>query len=424
MLKHNSSNILSLSLISFLAGTILINLIQFRPIASFFNGSDSLYLLSAFLLVIRLMRCGVNPIQMLIKNNPFFFMLLIFLWGSILSLINSSNIFAALIIITNYVFLLGVWIPTGIYLFDDLKKIKLLIHIVLIASIIPMVPAISDYFFKTSITIAIDSLLNLNLPSTIPHAGRFGSIVGHPNEFGLMLVVAFPISLWKAYSCRHFLSRGIGLIICIAIWVCSLITGSRSTMAAIFIQVLVFSIMNRGTSLPKKIIKNIFFMIIFSVTLISTIAFRPIVIFQRFIEMANSEPGEYEPDFERIESINSAFKKIRENAICGIGVENVGPSLKLPVHNTIIRLWASIGVSGLIFALLFYLKPWRTGRKIYLYLHARRDIETENMFVAVMCSTAGWMIMDMVQPLFHNRIKFITLILLFSIYKLSNTELA
>lgn len=405
----------SLALTCFYAGTLIISLITFRPVAPFFNGSDTLYLLAVVLLLIRLLHEGKSPIQVFVRDNPFFKPLIVFLFGATLSLINSSNLIAAATVIGKYIFLFGIWLPVGIYLLNTPRRIKWMLIMLIAAALVPLIGTIGDYYFQTRMTVAIDRLLAMNLENTIPQDGRFGSVMGHPNNFGFMLVVVFPVSLWMVFLIRRLHARICGLFFLCLLLTGSLVTASRSMALALSLQALFFMVFMPYHAFKQKAVYFLFLMLLAGGVLALAVKARPVIIVDRFMEMAAHELGEYEPDIDRIEFMIEAWRAICAHPIAGLGVENTAASLEvIGVHNTILRLWAGNGVWGLVFICWIYLLAFHRA-----LTNLKKTIKTKSEFAFIsfllLVSLIGWFSVDMVQPQFYDRFKFVTLILLFSL---------
>lgn len=415
MYTCNQKAPISLTQTFFYAGTLIISLGMFRPIASFFNCSDTFYLLSVFILVIRLLHEGKSLVRVFIFDNPFFKPLLVFIFGAILSLINTSDIIIAAAVVCKYIFLLGIWLPVGIYLINTSRCIKLMLIMLVIAAFLPLIPAICDYYFDTNITVSIDRLLEMNLEQTAPHNGRFGSIMGNPNSFGFMIVVVFPISLWLLFCRTTWCSKIFGLTFIFLLLLGSFAAASRSAVLAIFIQTLAFMVFMPNRTIKQKVAYLTFSITLFIGIIAIAVRAKPVIIADRFLEMATHELGEYEPDIERIDYMIEALQSIRAHPFAGIGVENAGWGVKaIGVHNTILRLWSSIGILGLIFAWWFYLLGFLTAfRTMKSAINAKSRFNASISFLMVV-TLIGWFLVDMLQPQFYDRFKLVSLILVFS----------
>jgi O-antigen ligase len=367
------------------------------------------------LLIIRLLHEGHNPLQVFIRNNPFFKPLLIFLVGAFLSLINSSDLGAAATAMGKYIFLFGFWLPAGIYLLNTPQRVKFMLIVLIAATLIPLIPAICDYYFQTRMTVIIDRILSMNLEHNIPHLGRFGSVMGHPNNLGNILIVIFPFSFWLIYFGRTLSIKLSGILFLCLLLVGSLVTASRSSVGAMIIQTIFFITFVPQLKLNQKIAYAFFLFVFISIVLLVVVKARPVILFDRFVEMSSYEFGEYEPDLERIEYISEAWHAILAHPLSGTGVENTVPNLEVfGVHNTILRLWVGIGALGLIFICWIYLLAFHTAF-INIFLAVKYKIyDFAPIAFLYLVSFIGWFLVDMVQPQFHNRFKFITLIMLFS----------
>jgi len=407
---------ISLSLICFYAGTLIISLTTFRPVASFFNASDTLYLLSVILLIIRMLHEGGSPLKLFVRDNPFFKPLLIFLLGAILSLINSGDTNAALTVMGKYVFLFGFWLPAGIYLLDSPGRVKGMMVVMIAAAMVPLIPAICDYYFQTTITVTIDRLLSMNLAFPEPHGGRFGSVMGHPNNFGFMLVVVFPIFLWSIFFAKVWFTKIQGLLFLCLLVAGSLVTASRSMALAMTIQFIFFMSLMPQRRLKEKIAYFLVVLLLTTGTLILAIKERPVILVDRFMEMASHEIGEYEPDSGRIDQMIEAWRAISNHPIIGIGVESTSADLeRLPVHNTILRLWAGIGICGLVFICWVYAIAFIEALTNFRKASRLKTNQPAPLAFVVLVALMGWLFVDMVQPQFYDRFKFVILILLFSL---------
>jgi hypothetical protein len=413
----------SLAIAFFYAGTLIVSLTTFRPVASFFNGSDTLYLLAVLLLIIRLLHEGQSLTKVFIYDNPFFKPLLVFIFGAILSLINSSDLTAAATVMGKYIFLFGIWLPAGIYLLNTPKRIKWMLIVLIVAALVPLIPAIGDYYFQTQMTIVIDQMLDLNLEHASPHDGRFGSVMGHPNNFGFMVVVIFPVSLWLVFFAQSSLEKICGLLFLCLLIIGSLTTASRSTALALSIQIFFFVAFIPQHSFIKRVSKFLVLLILIGGISTVTIISKPVIIVDRFIQMASHEIGDYEPDLGRIDFMVEAWRAIVAHPVAGLGVENTASSSGvIGVHNTILRLWAGIGVWGLIFISWIYFRTFHEA-----LANLKKAIKVKSRYAPIyfllLTSAVGWFFVDMVQPQFYDRFKIVTLILLFSLSGMIKTEI-
>jgi O-antigen ligase len=111
-----------------------------------------------------------------------------------------------------------------------------------------------------------------------------------------------------------------------------------------------------------------------------------------------------------------AWQAICEHPFFGLGVENTTADLeKLSVHNTILRLWAGIGFGGLVFICWIYFLALRAAIKNLKEVNVPKIRQYAPISFLVLIDLIGWFLVDMVQPQFYDRFKFVTLILLFSL---------
>jgi O-antigen ligase len=409
----------------FYAGTLIISLTTFRPVGSFFNGSDTFYLVAAVLLVIRLLHEGNSPIQIFIRDNPFFKPLVIFLFSATLSLVNSSDITTAATVMGKYLFLLVVWLPMGMHLLNTPERIRWMLFVLGAATLVALIPAVSDYYFQTRTTLVIDRLLHMNLEYTVPISGRFGSVMGHPNNFGFMLVVVFPISLGVIYFSASSAVKSFGLLFLCMLLMGSLVTASRSMTVAMLIQTICFVALAPQSTFKKKIIYLLLLLMVSGAIIGICVKSKPTLIVERFMEMASHDLGEYEPDSTRVEYIIEAWQAIRTHPIAGLGVENTSASEDaIGVHNTILRLWSGIGIGGLVFICwIYFLAFFRACLNLKKSADVKNHYYLSISFI-LLVSLIGWFLVDMVQPQFYDRYKFVILILLFSLSGVIETDAA
>jgi hypothetical protein len=421
----NQGRSVSLSLMFFYAGTLIISLTTFRPVAPFFNGSDTLYLISIVLIVIQLLYEGRNLSHVFIRNNPAFKPLMIFLLGAILSFVNSQDLTAASTVVGKYIFLFGLWLPAGIYLLNTPRRIYGMLVVLVAAALLPLIPAIGDYYFQTRITAYMDRLLALNLEHTSPLSGRFGSIMVHPNIFGIMIVVIYPVAMWLLFAGRTISARICGLLFICLLLTGSLITASRTTAVAISIQSVFFIVFMPNRSHKQKAASLIvMFALICSVIAVALKA-KPVLIVDRFIDMTSYQLGEYQPDSGRVEFVIEALQAIMDHPVAGLGVENAASSMEgIGVHNTILRLWAGIGAWGLIFICWVYLLAFRVALSNFLRAKYLKAQQFADISFLGLVSLIGWFLADMVQPQFYDRYKFITLILMFALSKIIESRIS
>lgn len=415
---------INISLIFFHIGTLLISLTTFRLGGEFFNGSDLFYLLSALLLFTNVLVSKGNLYNLFIKSNPLLIPLLMFIFGSVLSMMVSDDIRRALISTGKYIFLFGIWLPFGIFLLDNIVKIRWMFIILIAASLIPIITCLSDYFFHTKMTVYIDHFLSLNINAEVSSDGsRFGSVMGHPNNFTTLLIAIFPISLWLTLFSKVIFMRICGSIYLLSVLSCVMITGSRGGIVAFALESFLLYISTIKRSRFFSLIIAVLIGLAIYVFIQTTLVLFPQNPFGRLDAMLSMKVGKYRPDVERIESINQAISYIQEYPITGIGAEHVAlMTRKLYVHNTLFRLWASIGIFGLLSYLWFYGKPlliWFKG----IYKTAEINFEKRNMIVIILCSFSGSLLFDMTSPQFHNRIKWIFVILLFALQNIERREI-
>ena len=406
---------IALSFIFFILGTLLISLLGFRLGGSVFNASDFFYLLSALFLCVHLVATGNSLEKIFLKDNPLLIPLVIFLFGAVLSMMNSADPRDGLIVIGKYAFLFGVWLPVGIYLFSSIRKVKWLLLSLIIGLLFPMIIAISDYFFNTNFTLFFKSLLGLKLDDSLLLNSRFGTVVGHPNNFGLLLTVVFPFCFAIVLLAKRVIGRILGLLLSMGALICCAITGSRSAMLSILVEVIILPcfIMSRRKVFAAVISGVLFICILSGFKIMSKIS--PHTPLARFSEMMNYEAGKYKPDMSRIISMKKAWSYIKDNPITGIGAENLNPTVRnkrLAVHNAMFRIWASVGIFGFVSLFWFYGKPIVTA---FYLLKITQDVEMRNLIAIISSSMFGWMLFDMWQPQFHNRMKWIVVIALFAI---------
>ena len=419
-----ASSPISLSLIFFYTGTLLISLTTFRPVASFFNASDAFYLLAILLLTIKLLHAGENPLRLFTRDNPFFKPLLIFLLGATLSLTNSADLTTALIVIGKYVFLFGIWLPSGIRLLNTPQRINTMLFVLVAAALVPLIPGISDYYFHTRMTVVIDRVLNMNMEHPIPLEGRFGSVMGHPNNFGFLLVVVYPVALWLIFYHQDARCKWMGVVFYAALLFGCMVTASRSAIIAMAVQSVCFLAFMPHYRHRWKIAAFALLVVFSGTVLLITIKTQPVVILDRFIEMSGYNIGEYEPDLERIDYVKKALWDIRDHPLTGTGAEDAAVGPDIGVHNTVFRLWASIGLWGLIFAFWVYGQALFSGFLLIKQKLRAGERESASVAFLLLISIGGWILIDMVQPQFYDRFKFITLILLFSLAAQSRKAIA
>ncbi|MDM8548992.1 O-antigen ligase family protein [Desulfobacterales bacterium HSG2] len=409
---------INLSLIFFHIGTLLISLTTFRLGGEFFNGSDLFYLLSALLLFVNVLVSKGNLHKLFIRSNPLLIPFLIFLFGSVLSMMASDDIRTALISTGKYIFLFGIWLPCGIFLFDSVRKVRWMFIILAIASLLPITTCLSDYLLHTKMTAYLDQLLNLNI-KTASENTRFGGVMGHPNNFSVLLVIVFPIAISVTLSSKTVFLRICGGIYFISVLTCAMITGSRAGILAFALELFLSYIL-----IVKR--KNFFSFMIFLLIIVSvvqaTLTLFPQNPFARMKIMLKTDIGKYRPDVERVESMKQAMKYAWEYPITGIGVEHTATlTSKLFVHNTVVRFWASIGIFGLISCLWFYGKPLIICFKS-IYKTFKNDFDKRSMMIIILCGFSGSLLFDMTAPQFHNRVKWILVIGLFALLNIENSS--
>jgi len=415
---------ISLSLVFFHLGTLLISLTTFRVGGPLFNASDLFYLISALLLIGITLSTKGDFYTVFIKNNPLLLPLLIFLFGAVLSTLNSTDPRNAAIAIGKYVFLFGVWLPLGIFLHDSVTKVRWMLIILVVASLLPITTCLSDYFLHTKITAYLDQVLNLNLVTSYPTRGaRFAAAMGHPNNFAVFLIVVFPIALWATLFSKGVVLRFCGVVYLISVLTCVLISGSRGCFIAVALQFALFNYLMSGTGRRLSSISITFITgaAIF-VAFQASLAFFPQSPLARLDTMLTVKIGAYAADIGRVESLRQALSYIREYPIAGIGVEHADKmTQKLYVHNTLFRLWASVGIFGLVSYLWFYGKPlWIGFRKMYNAFYT--DFEKRSMIVIILCAIIGSILFDMTAPQFHNRVKWIFVIGLFALWNIETRK--
>lgn len=410
------------SFIVFHLGTLLISLTTLRLGGEFFNASDLFYLISALMLIISLIGSKDDFYAVFIKGNPFLAPLVIFVIGGVLSMFNSADASLDVIGLGKFVFLFGVWLPVAIYLHDSETKIKFLLLMVIVASLLPIISNLSDYFLHTRITFYLDHMLKLNLkvPDQISFA-RFGSVMGHPNNFASLLIVVFPISLWLVLLSKSLRFKLCSFGFLVGVVVSLIISGSRAGLATFLVEGVVFY----GFLLKKKwltltVLLILGIIIILNLQNISDVF--PQSPAKRLATMLSMELGDYSADIRRVASLKQAVSFIREHPITGIGVGHAAKMTdQLYVHNTLFRFWASIGIFGLVSCLWFYGKPLYLGFIKMSGLFSD-DFEKKRIFVIILCAIVGSIVFDMTAPQFQSRFKWISVAVLFSMWNIERRK--
>ena len=413
-----------LSFTFFTFGTLIISLLTFRLGGRFFNVSDFMYLLSAVLVCFHSVAQGNNLTQLFFKDNPLIMPLMLFLLGAILSMINSNTLMDDFMATGKYLFMFGIWLPLGISLHSTVKRVKLLLISLVIASLFPIIICISDYFLDTNLTDALNQVLSLNLPAPSLKHGRFGTIMGHPNHFGYLLAVVFPIGMATILIETRLSVKILGLLFNLGVLTCCAITGSRSALLSISLEAILLPcfLMRKRIAIRTIVSAMLVVSIIWGFVLAARIM--PQSPMARFEVMLQYTYGGYSPDKLRLISMKKAWNYIKDNPICGIGVGYLNPTPggeinKLRVHNTILRLWATIGVFGLVAVLWLYGKPVLTALSLR---KGGQDREIRIITGIIFSSMAGWILYDMVQPQLHNRVKWLTVIALFAINEIRKKD--
>ena len=421
---HNSlfPSLKDIPLILFYLGTLLICFTTFRLGGVFFNASDLCFLLSVLVLFTNLLINKKSDfLNIIIHYNPLVMPLVLLFYSGLLSLVNTNDLSAGFRVFFQYLFLFGVWIPFSIYELDDIVKIRNIFIVLVLASLIPISVGLSDYFLQTTITSFLNGLLALNLDTVVPEWGRFGNVMNHPNNFGVLLIIVFPLSLWLQTENNKLWIKLFGFVYFISIVACSSTTGSRTVLIAIIFQFIVYHFF----FLPQQTSRQLIQLIAIGVISILVLTFithnTENSAMERLSISLSGDIGEYGADIDRVASMSEAFTLIKRHPLAGVGIDTAGSNLKtLFVHNTIIRLWAGMGIGGLFSVLMFYILPLKA-----IYVFWQQIKRTENRQITTMLSVlismiSGWMLADMVQPQFHNRIKWVTIILLYALIRFFN----
>jgi O-antigen ligase len=417
-----TTHLINLSLVFFSLGTLFISLTTFRLGGEFFNASDLFYLISSILLIIYLIIAKESLYMVFIKGNPLLTPLLLLVIGGVLSMFNSSTTELNATALGKFIFLFGVWLPVAIYLHDSETKTKFLLIMVAVAALLPILSCLSDYFMHTRITSYLNHMLKLNIesPDKIIFS-RFGSVMGHPNNFASLLVVVFPISLWLILFARSLCFKLCSVGFLIGVVISLLICGSRASLVAIFAQIIIFyALLLRKRWMSFIVVLTLGIMLMLNLQYISD--YFPQSPIKRIATMITFDLGQYRPDINRVSSLEQAVGFIMEHPISGVGIGHAAKMTdKVYVHNTLFRFWASVGVFGLVAFL------WLCGKPLYLgfvKMHHlfKDDYEQRMILVTILCAVTGSFIFDMFAPQFQSRFKWICVAILFSMWNIKSRK--
>ena len=120
----------------------------------------------------------------------------------------------------------------------------------------------------------------------------------------------------------------------------------------------------------------------------------------------------------RLYALNVSIDYFLKYPLFGNGWDAVRGLLEIPPHSNIIQILGELGITGLIFEILIYLRLLKLFKQNYIPIQNRNDINNSQLIIRILFSTlAGflfWGLFENIGFIIGNRLLFIITGILFS----------
>ena len=361
----------------------------------FFSFSDTptfmisaMVIITAFSYTIKLIR-GKRTIKFeLIDFAVLTFLLIVYFSGAI-TIGGSASKYSALITCT---LMLGYFLVVNLIRTD--KWIHRCVMAIISSGTVVAIIGILQYVSGAAINNWIDTSYFYNID------GRVTSLFENPNYLATYLAIVFPLALYRTLICQRKKTKALGILSCIIIVICAVLTWSRGAWIAIIISALVFFMI-----FSRKTMRYIMFAL-------GIIPFLPFVlpknVVTRFLsigDMADSST------LYRVYTWKGSLSMIKDYFWGGIGYGTDAFSQIYPMyayagmetavhsHNLYLQIIIGMGIGGLIcFALiiLFYMQ------NSLEYIKTPSDTASSLMVSACFCSVLSVLIMGLFDYAWYN----------------------
>lgn len=403
-----------LAALCYFFGLCLISFTHFRVGGVYFNFSDLLFLVTGILMAFHFMLVDRSGIKNFVSGNILMVPIMLFLVGAILSLIQTEYYLESFIATLRILFIFVFWIPVGVSVYSNFENIKLFKIGLLIGFTLPIFILLLDKFVMHGISLKMMSLFNCaDKYYDSQWNNRHGSYMGHPNNLATLLVCAIPYYYYLTMDSRRWLKLFYLCLMCAGGYAL-LITGSRAALASLFLSMSVLFILYKNKKyLLGTVLKYIVVVAMVLSVLVVVSYDMPDSPVARLMDMKSQEIGHYRADQGRVTSARDAIDHFSEHILTGIGV-NYASALNevIFVHNTFLKFAAAIGIFGVLSLIAFYGIPIIVSLKIIRSNSFKEDLLNKYAF----STTLGWILFDMFQPQFHQRIKWVTVVVIVICY--------
>lgn len=383
--------------------------------------SDWFFFFSLFFFLINSISNKSNRFKHIIKNKNLFASFII-LFGSLISMLVVKfyenafmELFQQLYVIIFFTSLIWFLIENGCYL--------TIINSFIYSGVFTASIAIIDFFFNMNFGPLLSKTPNIELWE------RYAGTLGHPNKFGVFLVITSLFSFDNIIKNiidkkrnKAFIYFIYFVLQCFGIY----LSGSMTAMIGLIVGLSLYTLLNPTT---KKMIFNrfyfkfSFFMFIFSIFLfifINTISFESVIkniqstnILRAYTRIVDSSAN------SRIDIYQKAYYDFFKQPITGYGIDQLSTS-SIPyearyidgtIHNIFLQILYSGGIITFLGWVLIYFNLFRNG--IFLLKNSEITNNYSNSWI-LFATSISLFIMDQFQDTIYQREKWIVFGLLFS----------
>ena len=333
----------------------------------------------------------------------FFFGLIVFSTGGIISSFMSKMPMESLIAVFKYLYLIGIWFWLGTVILRNEKHIFTVIFLWSFSAAFSSAAAIVQLVWGDII------------PGVSPVTGRMTGLTEHVNDLGgITCVVLIPALSLASHDAIGNPRKYCLYIITFFITAGLILSVSISGLIAALMSFFIWGIISRTTI--KKISMFIIICAVSLLTLSLSLKHGGLSVLDRLTDVAEQKLY-YEASASRLEAYRLAWKSISKNPLVGVGM---GPYAGITetgdaVHNVILLNWYESGVFGLIGIMLILLLL------ILISVYVIRTSKSENerlLSVSLFASYIAFLVIGMAQPIYFKRWGWISAALIMVLYVL------
>ena len=405
-------NVLMATLLA--AGILVVCLTEFRPVAAIpGNLSDTLFLSALALSGIGwLFGLRASTLRVFLEGvrevSPFLWGGLALALGGAIASLGSAAPAVSWGVTLKYLVTFCLWLPWMAFAAGRILSLARMHGLYLLALGFASTATMSDVLLGTRFGIWLVSG-DKRIVLDVIRSGRYGGPLGHPNTLGYVTALGFGLCLHYAISAPtrfQRLAAVVGLMLHAA---AVLVSGSRSALITMAVAWMIVTALA-----PRRMTGRLVGLPILCVLAVWGISAAPLIRAvlpvnpaARIAESVSSNT-EFTADQSRKADLQAARDLLERDPFTGYGMENVGtelaPTVGFTLHDTILQSWMAGGLLAAIGAV------WLYGATLLLGWRAIRL--KHPLAPGLVAAAVGFILMDLVQPHFYARFKWLTAIML------------